>query len=626
LEASAASTTRSITPQDSLSLLTGLKLRNFRKFERYTVDFGPRNLLVGPNNAGKSTLIEALRLVSIVVNRVGSLNFDNPPEWLEGHESSRGVAPSLRGLDFDLGKEIFHQYAEPPAVITAQFDNGNSTTVYVGPQADIFAVIRDREGLAIGSKRESRLFAQPRIGIQPQVGPLARRERPLADGYVRGALDSTLAPNHFRNQLRLLSPYFDDFKAAAEATWPGLRIDGVEILGLGRECHLELFLRDGAFVGEVAAMGHGLQMWLQLMWFLARSEHDGTIVLDEPDVYMHPDLQRRLIRFLLSRQQQVVIATHSIEMIAEMEPSELVPIDAAQRRSHRARDVADVQKVVDQVGGVHNIQFARLSRASRYLAIAPADLRLLKRWHDTVAPSAADALDLLPTFPLQSWDDWSYAVAIHRSIAATRDQAITALCLLAADLRSSHEIEARRDAAAKEGMQLHVWTRRSLLNFLLDPTVIARTLRTMTSDSGPSEADVARRLEHIMESLRGSVLDDAPTSTAREIAVRWDSLQGRLALVPARLVLLRLAAWTRQQFGCSAGMVDIARAFEVADLDPEVVGVIAAIQDSQPLSDERVTTAVHWPGAATVDSTDRAAQSDDVEDILELLRAAGVIA
>src|SRR4051794_20047567 len=126
-------------------MLTAIEIRNFRKFERYAVDFASRNLLVGPNNAGKSTVIEALRLVSIVVNRFGALNFDFAPEWLERHESSRGVVPSLRGLDFELGNETFHQYAGPPAVISARFDNGNSATVYVGPDSDVFAVVRDAD-------------------------------------------------------------------------------------------------------------------------------------------------------------------------------------------------------------------------------------------------------------------------------------------------------------------------------------------------------------------------------------------------------------------------------------------------------------------------------------------------
>jgi predicted ATPase len=612
-------------------MLSALEIRNFRKFERYTVEFAQRNLLVGPNNAGKSTLIEALRLISIVVNRFGSLNFDTPPSWVPESHASRGVFPSLRNLDFDLGKETFHQYSDPPAVITARFDNGNSTTVYIGPDLEVFSVIRDAEGIAITTKRDARLFNQPRIGIQPQVGPLARRERPLADRYVRGALDSTLAPTHFRNQLRLLAPYFERFKHAAEATWPGLRIDGVELLGVGDDCHLELFVRDGSFVGEVAAMGHGLQMWLQLMWFLARSEQDGTVVLDEPDVYMHPDLQRRLIRFLLARDQQVVIATHSIEMMAEVEPAELVPIDSTHRRTRRAQDVADVQKIVDQVGGVHNIEFARLARASRYVAIDTSDLRLLKRWDDKLDQAAGDALDLLPTFPLNSWHDWPYAVAMKRSIETAGGEPVAAMCFLAPDLRSSAEIELRRQEAATNGIDLHVWGRRSLSNFLLHPGVIARVLRNQSGGSEPSDAAIADELEVIMESLATQVIADAPASASREVAARWGRLEGRLALVPARLVLLRLAASTKHGYGCSAGVADIARGFGAADIDREVAAAIAALRAATAVAQVRdlPVEPITWPtdgrdGSKSGSSRDATATAQ-VDEILDLLAAAGVI-
>ena len=36
-------------------------------------------------------------------------------------------------------------------------------------------------------------------------------------------------------------------------------------------------------------MGHGVQMW-----FIVKAGKDGFIILDESDVYMHADLQRRL--------------------------------------------------------------------------------------------------------------------------------------------------------------------------------------------------------------------------------------------------------------------------------------------------------------------------------------------
>ena len=110
-------------------------------------------------------------------------------------------------------------------------------------------------------------------------------------------MSSTLASLHFRNQLNLLyEEDFREFKRISEDTWPGLEVR--ELRGHGGEqgAGLELMLRNDDFVAEVGLMGHGLQMWLQTMWFLARCRAFDTVILDEPDVYMHADLQRRLIR------------------------------------------------------------------------------------------------------------------------------------------------------------------------------------------------------------------------------------------------------------------------------------------------------------------------------------------
>lgn len=604
-------------------MLEALEIRNFRKFDRYAVGFGERNLMVGPNNAGKSTLIEALRLISIVVNRFGALNFDSAPEWLDGIERSRGVVPSLRGLDFDLGRETFHQYSDPPSVLTARFTGGSTVTVYLGPRSDVYAVVRDSDGVAITSKSEARHFTQPRIGIQPQVGPLARNERPLADRYVKGSLDSTLAPSHFRNQLRLLEHYFDRFKTAAEVTWPALRIDGLELVGLGDELHLELFVRDGAFVGEVAAMGHGLQMWLQLMWFLARSHDDGTIVLDEPDVYMHPDLQRRLIRFLLGRGQQVIVATHSIEMMAEVEPHELLPIDAARTSAARARDLRDVQKIVDQVGGVHNIEFARLSRAGRYLVASAADQRLLKRFQNVLAP-AEDVTDVLPAFPIEAWEDWPYVVAMKRAIDAARDEPATAICLLAPDARPEAEIEVRRAEARRESIELHVWHRRSLANYLLSPKAIARAARAASGRDDPTDDEVADRLAAVLETMTAKVLEDVSPATKAQVLRRLETLEGRIALAPARLVVLRMAAFLRQAYGYSIGMPDVVRAFRPDDISPELEAVLDALRFHRPISSLRES--VRDTAAWSATSLPRPGAEDEaVDEILDLFQAAGVI-
>jgi predicted ATP-binding protein involved in virulence len=54
-------------------MLTKLEINNFRCFASHTIEFQPKSLIVGKNNAGKSTCIEALRFISLVTERMMNL-------------------------------------------------------------------------------------------------------------------------------------------------------------------------------------------------------------------------------------------------------------------------------------------------------------------------------------------------------------------------------------------------------------------------------------------------------------------------------------------------------------------------------------------------------------------------
>jgi hypothetical protein len=191
-------------------MLKSLRLKNFRRFAGQVIELSPLTLLVGGNNAGKSTAIEALRLVSLVTNRIGGLTFTAPPPWLpEG--SPWGVSPSLRGFEFRLTRHIFHRYSEPPAEIEATFESGAAVEVLIGPDEAVFAVVKDPDGSEILSRRDMRGWRLPRIGVQPQVAPLEMDEQMLKERTVEEGLDSSLSPRHFRNQLDLFRDYWGEF-------------------------------------------------------------------------------------------------------------------------------------------------------------------------------------------------------------------------------------------------------------------------------------------------------------------------------------------------------------------------------------------------------------------------------
>ena len=71
--------------------------------------------------------------------------------------------------------------------------------------------------------------------------------------------------------------------------------------------------------------------------------------------------------------------------------------------------------------------------------------------------------------------------------------------------------------------------------------------------------------------------------SARERMVHWDSLDGRLALVPGKQLLASLSAWMQEEYGVSVSVLRIARQMRQAEIADELTQVVSAIELNEPL-------------------------------------------
>ena len=209
-------------------MLSEIRLQNFRCFEDHTVPLRPCTIVVGKNNAGKSTLVDALRLVSIASSRYLALGIHNPPKWGFGHIPLRevGVAPSIDGMEFNT-ENLFHRYGTPPAIITATFGSGSSLKIYIGPVGALHAVLFDQSGKVLKTRAQAREGAWERVEIMPQVAPVERNEVVLSPDHVRRNLSSALAPRHFRNQINLLKGHLPQFRRLQRKRGPVFRSENL---------------------------------------------------------------------------------------------------------------------------------------------------------------------------------------------------------------------------------------------------------------------------------------------------------------------------------------------------------------------------------------------------------------
>ena len=585
-------------------MLRELELTNFRCFSTHTVPFRPSTVIVGRNNAGKSTVVEALRIIGIATERYQGLSYHAPPEWIDDETRLRGASPSVEGLNI-TPEGVFHRYADPPARITAKFGDGHQLTVYVGPDLELFVTIKKPDGEFVESKGQAGRVELPLVNALPPLGPIVRHERLLTPETIRRGQSTELASTHFRNQIHLWKErFYTPFRERVEGSWPGLRVQEFRRQTTGDETQLHLLVRDEDFVGEVGEMGYGLKMWLQIVWFLTRSRNASVLVLDEPDVHVHPDLQRRLMRMIRSLPTQHIITTHSVELLSMAQPEDILVIDKRRSTSAFATSIDAVQTVVDRIGSAHNLQLSRLWHARKFLFLEGKDMKFLRRFHEVLFPEAEESFDALPYAPLGGWANWQYAAGSSLTLRNAAGDRITVYCVLDRDYRSPEEVDALVEEAAQKHVELHIWERKEIENYLLSPRAIVAALRraSLNPEAVPEEHRIREALERVCNDLRVETEDAISThlqgtagrtrltaATANQqararVAASWGTLEEKLRLVSGKSAVSRLSEWSQTTLNLSLSLPKISAALRPDDLPPEVFGVVRAIQTNSPFS------------------------------------------
>ena len=576
-------------------MLRELKIRNFRGFADHQLPLKNLTVIVGKNNAGKTTLVEALRLLSVVVSRYKNLPYRQPPDWTNLPLRDYGVSPSLRNLEINF-RSIFHRYQEPPAHIVGIFENESSVSIYLNDNEEIYAVIRNSSGDVIKGKNQAEEAGLPPVSIMPQVTPVQLSEKILTRNYVLSAMSSSLSSSHFRNQLNLLrKQYFSEFQRIVEDTWSGVKV--MELFNRGDALHSELILhiRNEDFVGEVGLMGHGLQMWLQAMWFLTRSSGSKTIILDEPDVYMHPDLQRNVIRLLRDRYPQTILTTHSVEIMSEVDPENILIVDKARQKSDFATSLPAVQRVTENIGSVHNIQLARLWSSKRFLIVEGKDIKLLKHFQDILFPENIMPIETVPNMAIGGWGGWNYAIGSSMTLQNSMGEKIQTYCILDRDYHTQEEINERYRKAKEQDISLYIWSQKEIENYLILPSVIHRYISNQVAKrtSPPDLQEVEDKIEKLAWDMEDDVFDTlsneflarnrkkgsrGSNKDAREYMKPYKENGSIVPIVSGKSLLSKLSYWSQSEFSVQISSIGLIKEFHPSDIHPEMKHVITAIE------------------------------------------------
>lgn len=294
-----------------------LILKDYGPFRYYKISFVDEAeaciLLTGRNNEGKSSILNALKLLD-AATRV--INKTKQEIIIDGDYYYKLLQQDIENL---LVGRMIHNYTETIAKITGIFRDGLKVIVYLDPKEDI--IYADFEGRIPPDIHHV-------FGFIPPLGPLSENEDFINKlSYLKASIGTSLAPRHLRNHFyQILSR--DEFalvRQLVKKSWQDIELLDFEIDY--RKGKIYCYYKEHGTEREISWAGQGLQVWFQIITHLVRLQNSSILILDEPEINLHPEKQNELIRILRDYYQgSIIIATHSVELMNNVNVSHIINV------------------------------------------------------------------------------------------------------------------------------------------------------------------------------------------------------------------------------------------------------------------------------------------------------------
>jgi len=350
--------------------------RRFKAFRAFSLQLRHFNILVGPNNAGKSTILAAFRILAAALRKAEARKA----------EIVSGPNGSVYGHSVDLAsisvaeENIFYNYDDSePAAVVFHLSNRNILTLWF-PETGTCFLLPDGQGKPISTPTSFRANFNCPIGFVPILGPVEHHEPLFEKNAARLALFNYRAARNFRNIWYHYPDKFPVFREALLQTWPGMDIQLPEVDVSHAKPRLHMYCPEDRIPREIFWSGFGFQVWCQMLTHLIQSSAASLFLIDEPDIYLHSELQRQLLGLLRNLGPDILIATHSTEIITEAETDDIIVVNKKRQNARRIKDPSQLEEVFSLLGSNINPILTQLAKTRRVLFVEGKDYQILGKF------------------------------------------------------------------------------------------------------------------------------------------------------------------------------------------------------------------------------------------------------
>ena len=579
--------------------ISSIKFINFKALKNYSVSLHETNILVGPNNAGKSTVISALRILDVALKKARRLKAERVPT----PSGSVGFGHRIPDQQISVSLEnVATDYNDQDSRIEFRLTNKNKLILFF-PNEGGCLLLWETATAGVTTPSKFRNAFPITIQVVPVLGPLEHEEAYVNEDTVRNSQNTHRACRHFRNYWHYFNDGWKEFSDMISETWPGMVISKPELDTVNRK--LSMFVAEDRIDREVYWAGFGFQVWCQLLTHLSRANEVSLIVIDEPEIYLHPDVQRQLLGILRKIEADVLLATHSVEIMGEADPSEILLVNKGKRSAHRLKDVEGMQLALESLGSAQNVTLTHLARTKKIVFVEGMnDYKTIRRFAKNLGYQDLSSGNDLTAFESGGFSSWEKIKNFAWGVKHTIEANMKLFAIYDRDYFCNEEIDEISKELKNELTSAHIHDRKEMENYLLSVPVLERVLDAQIAIRNKRSGSNIKRKKSVSEYLEDITTKEKSSIQAQYIARRldyfrssgkdsstisqgaideferiWKDLKSRMDIVPGKSILRALRDGVQSDYGVNLTDIQIVDEFEESEIPLDLKELVYELEE-----------------------------------------------